>query len=50
MDAADILYGVSMADDGITRVVSRRLPQDVHDPESVGEPATVGDSDSAAAA
>ena len=49
MDAADILYGVSMADDGITRVVSRRLPQDVHDPESVGEPATVGD-DSAAAA
>jgi chromosome segregation protein len=50
MDAADILYGVSMADDGITRVVSRRLPQEVHDPESVGEPATVGDSDSAAAA
>ena len=50
MDAADILYGVSMADDGITRVVSRRLPQDVHDPESVGEPATIGDSDSAAAA
>jgi chromosome segregation protein len=52
MDAADILYGVSMADDGITRVVSRRLPQEVHDPESVGEPATVAgdDADSAAAA
>ncbi len=26
MDAADVLYGVSMGDDGITRVVSRRLP------------------------
>jgi chromosome segregation protein len=50
MDAADILYGVSMADDGVTRVVSRRLPQDVHDPSSVGEPATIGDPDSAAAA
>jgi chromosome segregation protein len=28
MDAADILYGVSMANDGITKVVSRRLPRD----------------------
>jgi chromosome segregation ATPase len=28
MDAADILYGVSMGDDGVTKVVSRRLPQD----------------------
>jgi chromosome segregation protein len=28
MDAADILYGVSMGDDGITKVVSRRLPRD----------------------
>ncbi len=28
MDAADILYGVSMGGDGITKVVSRRLPRD----------------------
>jgi chromosome segregation protein len=28
MDAADILYGVSMGGDGVTKVVSRRLPRD----------------------
>jgi chromosome segregation ATPase len=28
MDAADILYGVSMSGDGVTKVVSRRLPRD----------------------
>ena len=28
MDAADILYGVSMAGDGVTKVVSRRLPRE----------------------
>jgi len=27
MDAADSLYGVSMGDDGVSRVVSRRLPE-----------------------
>ncbi len=27
MDAADVLYGASMGDDGVTRVVSRRLPR-----------------------
>ena len=26
MDAADSLYGVSMGDDGVSKVVSRRLP------------------------
>jgi chromosome segregation protein len=28
MEAADTLYGVSMGDDGVSKVVSRRLPQD----------------------
>jgi chromosome segregation protein len=28
MDAADVLYGVSMGGDGVTKVVSRRLPED----------------------
>ena len=35
MEAADTLYGVSMGDDGVSRVVSRRLPRD-----AVAEPAT----------
>ena len=29
MEAADTLYGVSMGDDGVSKVVSRRLPQEV---------------------
>jgi chromosome segregation protein len=28
MDAADVLYGVTMGGDGVTRVVSRRLPRE----------------------
>jgi chromosome segregation protein len=31
MDAADVLYGVSMGGDGVTKVVSRRLPREVAD-------------------
>jgi chromosome segregation protein len=31
MDAADVLYGVSMGGDGITKVVSRRLPREVEE-------------------
>jgi chromosome segregation protein len=33
MDAADVLYGVSMGGDGVTRVVSRRLPREVEEGE-----------------
>ena len=28
LDAADVLYGVSMGEDGVTRVVSRRMPRE----------------------
>jgi chromosome segregation ATPase len=31
MDAADILYGVTMGGDGVTKVVSRRLPREVEE-------------------
>ncbi len=34
MDAADVLYGVTMGGDGVTKVVSRRLPREVEAEES----------------
>jgi chromosome segregation protein len=35
MEAADTLYGVSMGDDGVSKVISRRLPRDsVEDAEA----------------
>jgi chromosome segregation protein len=37
MDAADVLYGVSMGGDGVTKVVSRRLPREVAEGEDGGE-------------
>ncbi len=38
MDAADVLYGVSMGGDGVTKVVSRKLPREVgEDAEDEGE-------------
>jgi chromosome segregation ATPase len=33
MDAADVLYGVSMSEGGVTKVISRRLPRDEADLE-----------------
>jgi chromosome segregation protein len=35
MEAADTLYGVSMGDDGVSKVVSRRLPPEVAEPDDV---------------
>ena len=36
MDAADVLYGVTMGGDGITKVVSRRLPREEEDEAASG--------------
>ena len=45
MEAADTLYGVSMGDDGVSKVVSRRLPRD-----AVAEPARPRSADRSSAA
>jgi chromosome segregation ATPase len=37
MDAADVLYGVSMGGDGVTKVVSRKLPREVAEDEKDDE-------------
>ncbi len=37
MDAADVLYGVSMGGDGVTKVVSRKLPREVEEDAGGGE-------------
>jgi chromosome segregation ATPase len=39
MDAADVLYGVSMGGDGVTKVVSRKLPREVEAEQGVEEAA-----------
>ena len=38
MDAADVLYGVTMGGDGVTKVVSRRLPREVESDVGDGAP------------
>ncbi|HET7417367.1 MAG TPA: AAA family ATPase [Solirubrobacterales bacterium] len=48
MDAADVLYGVSMGGDGVTKVVSRRLPREVAEEEG-GEEESGGSTLSAVA-
>jgi chromosome segregation ATPase len=47
MDAADVLYGVSMGGDGVTKVVSKRLPREVA--EESGEEESGGSTLSAVA-
>ncbi len=37
MDAADVLYGVSMGGDGVTKVVSRRLPREIAEDDGADE-------------
>ena len=37
MDAADVLYGVSMGGDGVTKVVSRRLPREIAEEDDQDE-------------
>ena len=46
MDAADVLYGVTMGGDGVTKVVSRRLPREVEEGEggNAGSGVAVGDT------
>jgi chromosome segregation ATPase len=39
MDAADVLYGVSMGAGGVTKVISRRMPEDSDGEQAVLEPA-----------
>ena len=37
MDAADTLYGVSMAGNGVSKVISRRLPREEGEPPAAGD-------------
>jgi chromosome segregation protein len=48
MDAADVLYGVTMGGDGITKVVSRRLPRDIAAEEGDGDGEGEDEGDSGA--
>ena len=39
MDAADVLYGVTMGGDGVTKVVSRKLPREAGEDDDLGDEA-----------
>jgi chromosome segregation ATPase len=45
MDAADVLYGVSMGGDGVTKIVSRRMPPAIS--EEAGETAELAEAEAA---
>ncbi len=47
MDAADVLYGVSMGEGGVTKVISRRLPQE--DQPTLAEAPAAGEDEAEAA-
>ena len=49
MEAADTLYGVTMGDDGVSKVVSRRLPREVVADADASRAAGADDSRAAAA-
>jgi chromosome segregation ATPase len=49
MDAADVLYGVTMGGDGVTKVVSRRLPREVESGSEDGDDEEEGGTLSAVA-
>jgi chromosome segregation protein len=48
MEAADTLYGVSMGDDGVSHVVSRRLPPPALEPEPAESAPAAGTAEAAA--
>jgi hypothetical protein len=37
MDAADVLYGVTMGGDGVTKVVSRKLPREAGEDDDLAD-------------
>lgn len=50
MDAADVLYGVSMGGDGVTKVVSRKLPREAGEDETGEDDESAGGSSLSAVA